>query len=55
MEDERTDEDRIIESIIVEGNGAMFDDADFLPARQSLYNVENVIPEYDDEASQRIE
>ena len=55
MEDDRTDEDRIIESIILEGNQGLFEDVDFLPSRQSLYNVENVVPEYDDEVSQKIQ
>lgn len=54
-EDDRTDEDRIIESILIEGKQAQYEDIDFLPLRQSLYNAENVVPEYDDEISQRIE
>ncbi len=55
MEDERTDEDRIIEALVVEGKQALYEDIDFLPLRQSLYNVENVVPEYDDEISPSIE
>jgi hypothetical protein len=55
MEEQRTDEDRIIENIILEGENALYEDLDFLPTRQSLYIVENVIPEYDDEISQKIE
>jgi hypothetical protein len=55
MEDERTDEDRIIEALVVEGKQGLYEDIDFLPLRQSLYNVENVIPDYDDEISQSIE
>ena len=55
MEDDRTDEDRIIEALVVEGKQALYEDIDFLPLRQSLYNVENVVPEYDDEISQSIE
>eukprot|EP01038_Epipyxis_sp_PR26KG_P006934 gene6934-9488_t len=54
MEDQ-TDEDRIIENILIEGTGDLFEDIDFLPSRQSLYNNETVIPEYDDEIFQRIE
>jgi hypothetical protein len=55
MQDDRTDEDRIIEALVVEGKQALYEDIDFLPLRQSLYNVENVIPDYDDEVSQSIE
>lgn len=55
MEDDRTDEDRIIENLVLEGRGALYEDVDFLPSRQSLYNVENVIPDYDDNLFQRIE
>lgn len=55
MDDYRTDEDRIIESLVVEGKDALYEDIDFLPLRQSLYNVENVVPDYDDEVSQNIE
>jgi hypothetical protein len=55
MEDDRTDEDRIIEALVVEGKQGLYEDIDFLPLRQSLYNVENVIPDYDDEISQSIE
>lgn len=55
MEDDRTDEDRIIEALVVEGKHALYEDIDFLPLRQSLYNVENVVPVYDDEISQSIE
>lgn len=54
-EDSRTDEDRIIESLIIEGNQSLYEDMDFLPSRQSLYNNETVIPEYDDELFDRIE
>jgi hypothetical protein len=55
MEGERTDEDRIIENLILEGKQALYEDVDFLPSRQSLYNVDNVIPDYDDELFQKIE
>jgi hypothetical protein len=55
MEDNvRSEEDKIIESIVVEGANNFFDDNDFLPIRQSLYNVENIVPIYDDEVSQNI-
>jgi hypothetical protein len=55
MQDDRTDEDRIIEALAVEGRQALYEDIDFLPLRQSLYNVENIVPVYDDEISQSIE
>ena len=55
-EDEiRTDEDRIIDTLIASGTSNLYEDMDFLPLRQSLYFKENVIPEYDDEVSQNIE
>lgn len=49
----RTDEDRIIEMMIIEHgqSGAQskkFEDTDFLPVRQSLYNVETNVPSYDE-------
>lgn len=55
MDDFRTDEDRIVETLLIDGNtNSIFDDVDFLPIRQSLYNVQTVIPEYDDETAPRI-
>lgn len=45
----RSDEEKIIEGLILEGLRKQYEDLDFLPIRQSLYNIENVIPEYDDE------
>lgn len=56
MAEMRTDEDRIIESLVIDGKNvvATYDDADFLPVRQSLYNVQTVTPEYDDEISPQI-
>lgn len=50
----RSEEDKIIESLILEGNRRIYDDNDFLPIRQSLYNVENIVPMYDDEISPNI-
>lgn len=55
MDDQRTDEDRIIETLIIDGAKKLYEDMDFLPTRQSLYNAENVIPEYDDEIASKIE
>jgi hypothetical protein len=53
---ERTDEDRIIETLLVDGVtlASTYDDVDFLPVRQSLYNVPTITPEYDDEISPHI-
>lgn len=56
MEEEyRSEEDRIIENIVLDGQRALYDDLDFLPARQSLYHSEKAIPEYDDEIFQHIQ
>lgn len=52
--EERTEEDHIIETLIVNGNKKLYEDLDFLPTRQSLYNTEKYIPEYDDDVAQRI-
>lgn len=56
MAEMRTDEDRIIEMLVVDGKNVVntYDDVDFLPVRQSLYNVQTVTPEYDDEISPQI-
>ncbi len=51
----RTEEDRIIDNIILENTSTFYDDLDFIPARQSLYNSEKVIPDYDDELFQHIQ
>lgn len=52
VEQERTEEDKIIETIVLEGKSRMYEDLDFLPIRQSLYNVQTIIPDYDLENSQ---
>lgn len=52
--EERTEEDRIIDHLIIEGKDDLYSDLDFIPARQSLYNSEKMIPEYDDEVFQQI-
>jgi hypothetical protein len=51
MTEALTDEDRIIESLSREGATAIkhYEDPDFQPTRQTLYNVPTVTPEYDDE------
>eukprot|EP01031_Cornospumella_fuschlensis_P030520 gene30520-36883_t len=55
MGDDRSDEERIIENMLIDGHSALYEDLDFLPTRQSLYNSEKMIPEYDDENFQRIQ
>lgn len=55
MGDERNDEERIIENMLIDGHVALYEDLDFLSTRQSLYNSEKMIPEYDDENFQRIQ
>eukprot|EP00606_Chrysophyceae_sp_TOSAG23-5_P001556 GSChrysophyteH2.ASY1.ANO1.598.1 assembled CDS len=47
----RTDEDRIQEVLIIEGQNRQYDDSDFLAVKQSLYYDENTNPEYDMEVS----
>jgi hypothetical protein len=51
---DRTDEDRIIETMIIERNANSYDDTDFVPIRQSLYTVATAIPEYDDDVFHQI-
>ncbi len=51
---QRSDEDRIIESLVLEGRQRLYEDLDFLPTRQSLYQSEKQIPEYDDEVFQSV-
>lgn len=53
-EEDRTEEDRIIDNMIIDGIDKLYEDLDFIPARQSLYNSEKMIPEYDDEVFQQI-
>lgn len=52
--EDRNDEERIIENMMLDGRTALYEDLDFLPTRQSLYNSEKQIPEYDDEVFQRV-
>lgn len=47
LEEERTDEDRIIEVLIIEGQNRLYEDADFMPVKASLYASENHLPRYD--------
>lgn len=53
-EEFRSDEDKIINNIIIEGNNRQFDDTDFLPIRQSLYTNVAEIPEYDGDTFHRV-
>ena len=47
-EETRTDEDKIIEILKIEGMVRQYEDLDFLPVRQSLYEVEDEPPVYDE-------
>ena len=47
MDDNRTDEDRIREVLIIEGQQRQYEDSDFMPVKQSLYTQEHITPEYD--------
>ena len=53
MGDFKTDEDRIIEALLIDSAAGtnVYDDVDFLPVRQSLYAVQKNTPEYDDETA----
>jgi hypothetical protein len=44
---QQTEEDQIIELLSMEGSGNLFEDTDFIPNRQSLYDNEGFIPYYD--------
>jgi hypothetical protein len=50
-----TDEERIIQSIIDEEAGRVFDDSDFLATKQSLYINPTNVPEYDGDIFHQIE
>jgi hypothetical protein len=45
--DVRTDEDVIIETLVIENERRLYEDIDFLPIRQSLYLIESIPPAYD--------
>lgn len=47
MGEQRSEEDLIIESLLLEGDPA-YDDQDFMPIRQSLYEIESIAPQYDE-------
>lgn len=44
---ELTEEDLIIENLILEG-GLQYEDVDFMPIKQSLYEIESIAPQYDE-------
>lgn len=46
---EQSEEDFIIENLELDGRGRQFEDADFMPIRQSLYEIESIAPQYDEE------
>jgi hypothetical protein len=46
-EEERSDEDRIIEVLIIEGQNRQYEDTDFMPVKHSLYLSEKHVPDYD--------
>jgi hypothetical protein len=46
-ENYQTEEDRIIELLTLEGENNFFEDTDFIPNRQSLYETEGVVEDYD--------
>lgn len=54
MEEERTEEDKIIEVMIIEGEGAQYEDSDFVPSRGSLYDTLDAVPLYDTGVSSQI-
>jgi hypothetical protein len=47
--DVRTDEDRIQEVLIIEGQGRLYEDTDFLGVKQSLYHDDTAPPVYDED------
>lgn len=47
IEEERSDEDRIIEVLIIEGQNRQYEDTDFMPVKPSLYLSEKHVPDYD--------
>jgi hypothetical protein len=51
---ERTEEDKIIEILNIEGRRALYEDTDFLPSRYSLYERSGIVPAYDSLASSSI-
>lgn len=50
----RTEEDRIIEYITLQGGNDLYEDTDFIPNRQSLYETDGIIEDYDLEVANLI-
>lgn len=50
----QTEEDRIIELINLEGQNNLYEDTDFIPNRQSLYETDGVVEDYDLDVSNLI-
>lgn len=50
----RTEEDRLIEILEIEGGNQMYEDNDFIPSRQSLYEIEEMVPPYDEDVVSQI-
>ena len=53
-EEDRSDEDKIIEILKIEGMVRLYEDLDFLPVRQSLYEIEDICPSYDTDVQFKI-
>lgn len=51
---DRTEEDKIIEVMIIEGEDAQYEDSDFVPSRGSLYDSLDAVPLYDASISSQI-
>ena len=54
MDELRTEEDKIIEIIKIEANNTPYEDSDFIPNQQSLYETEGFVPFYDNEVAKNI-
>ena len=50
----RSEEDKIIEVMVIEGLDKQYEDADFVPSRSSLYENIEVIPYYDEKISSQV-
>jgi hypothetical protein len=52
--EQRTEEDKIIEVMVIEGDESRFEDSDFVPSRGSLYDTLDMVPPYDQASSSQI-
>ena len=52
--EERNEADKIIEVMIIEGEGAQYEDSDFVSSRGSLYDNLDAVPQYDKSVSSQI-